>query len=243
MGKILCLDTATTICSVSLSEAGRLISFEESSDKNLHASRLTLFIEEVLKTASLSMNELDAIAVSMGPGSYTGLRIGVASAKGLCYALDIPLIAIPTLQAMALGMRELALPLASSPGKENETPGWGLCPMVDARRMEVFCAIFDQELNLTRDTAAEIIHSDSFSEFMAEKLLFFAGDGAEKCRELLESNKNAIFIQGFRHSSRFMIRLAEEKLTRREFENLAYFEPFYLKDFIAGKPRVKALTS
>jgi tRNA threonylcarbamoyladenosine biosynthesis protein TsaB len=238
MGKILCLDTATSICSVSLSEAGRLISLKESSDKNLHASRLTIFIEEVLKTASLSMNELDAVAVSMGPGSYTGLRIGVASAKGLCFALDKPLIAIPTLQAMALGMREMA--------RQTERDGagqLGLCPMIDARRMEVFCAIFDQELNITRATTAEIINTGSFAEFMQDKLLFFAGDGAEKCKSVLAENKNAVFINGFHHSSLFMIPLAEEKLKRGEFENLACFEPFYLKDFIAGKTRVKGLIS
>ncbi len=232
MGKILCLDTATSVCSVSLSEAGRVLSLKESSEKNLHASKLTLFIEEVFNDVYFTLKELDAIAVSMGPGSYTGLRIGVAAAKGLCFALDKPLIAIPTLQAMALGMGEALV--------ENRK-GWGLCPMIDARRMEVFCAIYDRNLTMIRETTAEIIGEDSFRDLLHEKPIAFAGEGAEKCREFLEHNKNAIFIRGFRHSSRFMIPLAEEKLSRMEFENLAYFEPFYLKDFIAGKPRVKGL--
>jgi tRNA threonylcarbamoyladenosine biosynthesis protein TsaB len=245
MGKILCLDTATSVCSVSLSESGRLISIRESSDKNLHASRLTLFIEEVFKTAPFALNALDAIAVSMGPGSYTGLRIGVAAAKGLCYALDKPLIAVPTLKAMALGMKTLLTP--PSPATPSHPPvegarGWGFCPMIDARRMEVFCEIFDRDLSTIRTASAEVIDGDSFAALLEEMPLYFAGEGAEKCREVLGGNRNAIFPEGFRHSSRFMIPLAEEQFGAGHFENLAYFEPFYLKDFIAGKPRVKGLT-
>jgi len=249
MGKILCMDTATTFCSVALTDSGQLMALKESSVKNLHASNLTVFIEEVLNSACVSFAGLDAIAISMGPGSYTGLRIGVATAKGLCYALDKPLIAIPTLKAMALGMRLNTPPHATS--KEDlpavkageRTRGWGYCPMIDARRMEVFCAIYDANLQEFRETKAEIIQENSFKQFLLRHPIVFAGEGAEKCKPVLKNYKNAIFIDGFNNSAKYMVLLAEIKFQQNEFEDLAYFEPFYLKDFIAGRPRVKGLDS
>jgi len=241
------MDTATSICSVAVAEAGRLMAFKESSVKNLHASNLNVFIEELLKSTGISFAGLDAIAISMGPGSYTGLRIGVATAKGLCYALDKPLIAIPTLKAMALGMRLDTLSSAPSPAGLTAdkvragSGGWCYCPMIDARRMEVFCAVYDENLHEIGETRAEIIQEHSFNQLLQRQHVVFAGEGVEKCKPVLKNNRNAIFIDGFNNSSTFMVPLAEEKFQYGEFENLGYFEPFYLKDFIAGKSHVKGL--
>jgi tRNA threonylcarbamoyladenosine biosynthesis protein TsaB len=228
MPLILHIETATIVCSVALSKDGQLLALKESETKNSHSSELTLFIDEVVKSPGFVLADLDAIAISEGPGSYTGLRIGVATAKGLCYALDKPLIGIPTLKAMAAGM--------------PHTPSPSLyCPMIDARRMEVFSAIFDDKGNEIRDTRAEIIDENSFHEYLAKNKMVFAGDGAEKCKQYLENHPNAVFLSGFKPSAKFMIAFAEEKYSNQLFENLAYFEPFYLKDFVAGKPRVKGL--
>jgi len=244
MGKILCMDTATGICSVALAEAGQLMAIQETSAKNLHASNLTLFVEAVLKSTGVPLARLDAIAISMGPGSYTGLRIGVATAKGFCYALNKPLIAIPTLKAMALGMRLQFPPILTSVSGftlQDEAKEWAYCPMIDARRFEVFCAIFDANLHEIRETRAEIIQENSFRQWLLRHPVVFAGDGAEKCKPFLMNYQNAIFLDQFNNSSNYMIPLAEEKFQSGTFENLAYFEPFYLKNFIAGKTRVKGL--
>jgi len=227
---ILAIDTATTVCSVALSEKGELISLLETSEKNAHSATLTLLIREVMSSCKFSFSRLDAIAVSAGPGSYTGLRIGVATAKGLCYALNKPLIAIPTLQAMALG-------IASGEGSLI----WSYCPMIDARRMEVFCAIYDGNGMEILPAAAEIIDENSFSGMLEKKKIVFGGEGSEKCKSLLKPNVNAVFLENFTTSAKYMLPLAEEKFSHKEFENLAYFEPFYLKEFVAGKPRVKGL--
>jgi tRNA threonylcarbamoyladenosine biosynthesis protein TsaB len=230
---ILNIETATGVCSVALAKDGQLLSFKESATKNNHASVLTLFMDEVIKTAGITLSDLDAIAVSEGPGSYTGLRIGVAAAKGLCFALDRPLIAVNTLQAMSLGMICSVSP---------EQKSYALyCPMIDARRMEVYCAVFDDMGNEIRETRAEIIEENSFREFLSENKVVFAGDGALKCRNLIEKHSNAVFLVDFHTSAKFMITLSEKKYLQRKFEDLAYFEPYYLKDFIAGKPRVKGL--
>jgi tRNA threonylcarbamoyladenosine biosynthesis protein TsaB len=211
------------------------LSLHESSVKNVHSSTLTTFIEESFKSAGIKTSDIDAVAVSKGPGSYTGLRIGVATAKGLCYALDKPLIAIPTLKAMASGMLNQQL---QTPNSKLQT---FYCPMIDARRMEVFSSVFNSGLVEIRETLAEIIDNNSFSEILISNTIFFAGDGAAKCKPFLEENKNAFFLDDFLVSSRYMIHLAEQKFLAGEFENLAYFEPYYLKDFIAGKSHVKGL--
>jgi tRNA threonylcarbamoyladenosine biosynthesis protein TsaB len=233
---ILSIETATNICSVALSVNGELLSLKESSVKNAHSSVLTDFIDECFRSSGIKPSALDAIAVSEGPGSYTGLRIGVAAAKGLCYALEKPLIAIPTLQAMAAGMIDPA-PVVRSSATEDF-----LCPMIDARRMEVFSAVFNKDLSEIRETLAEIITDSSFSDILKEHGICFAGDGAAKCKPFLEKNENAYFLEDFQVSARYMIHLAEQKFLSGKFVDLAYFEPRYLKEFVAGKPRVKGLT-
>jgi tRNA threonylcarbamoyladenosine biosynthesis protein TsaB len=235
MAVILLIETATAVCSVALSKDGTLLGIRESVSRNAHSSSVTVFIDAIMTEADISLEQLDAVAVSMGPGSYTGLRIGVASAKGLCYALGKPLIAVPTLQAIANGLLEFA----SGPSANALTEL--VCPLLDARRMEVYSAIFDKNLHEIRGTRAEIIDGNSFEEFLRDHVLIFGGEGSEKCKPVLGHLKNARFIQGFETSALFMIHLAEEKFTSGHFEDPAYFEPYYLKEFVAGKPRVKGL--
>ncbi len=232
MPKILHIETATQICSVALSENETIIAGKSSDEKNAHSRVLTVFIDELLKSNDLKPQDLDAIAVSMGPGSYTGLRIGVSTAKGLCYSLDKPLIAVSTLQAMAWGMSAKA-------GKQSA--GALFCPMIDARRMEVYAAIFDGSNEQVREILAEVIDENSFAEQLQTQPIYFAGDGAEKCKQLLSSNPNACFLDGFVPSAEFVAAIATEKFNEGNFEDVAYFEPFYLKDFIAGPPKVKGL--
>lgn len=233
MSLILNIETATSVCSVALAKDGQLLGLMESNEKNSHSSILTLFIDEVIKTAGVVLSDLDGVAVSEGPGSYTGLRIGVASAKGLCYALEKPLIGVNTLQAMALGM--------VPPGSSMPETHTLYCPMIDARRMEVYSAVFDEKGRMIRETRAEIVDENSFMEFLGKNRIVFAGDGALKCRPLFGNHPNAVFSEEFQPSAQFMISLSEEKYFQKKFEDLAYFEPYYLKDFIAGKPRVKGL--
>lgn len=220
---------------MAVSRNGIVQSILESTDKNSHAERVTIFIEKAVREAGVHLHNLDAVAVSMGPGSYTGLRIGVSSAKGLCFALNKPLIAVGTLHALALGMKYYLI-------NNNFTISAPLfCPMIDARRMEVYTAIFDKEMNIVQDISASIIDEYSFSELLKTRNIVFAGDGAEKCRLLFSSNDHAHFISGFSASARFMAHIAEEKYVKKEFEDVAYFEPFYLKDFVSGIPKVKGL--
>lgn len=252
MSLILALETATPVCSVALARDGEILSLRESVAPNAHSSVLTIFIENLFREANLRLADLDAVSVSMGPGSYTGLRIGVAAAKGLCYALGKPLIAIPTLEAMAAGMRDekrgtkdefrpVAGDLVSGIETRNPKPETLFCPMIDARRMEVYCAVFDQDLKEIRSTEALVLDTYSFTDLLVKHPIFFAGTGAEKCREILAHDPNAQFLDNFQASARFMIPLSEIRYREKRFEDLAYFEPFYLKDFIAGKPRVKGL--
>ena len=182
-----------------------------------------------ISTAALKYTDLDAIAVSCGPGSYTGLRIGVSTAKGLCFALDKPLIANETLEAMAYGMASRSEYLIAG----NTL----LCPMIDARRMEVFTAVFNINGERIKETSAEIIDENSFSDLLKDKKMLFFGDGAEKCRAILGGNLNAIISAGFINSAVDLTPRALEKFRNKEFENVGYFEPYYLKDFIAGKSK------
>lgn len=240
MALILHIETATRVCSVALARDGLRLLLKESTKPNVHSSLLTVFIDEVFKESGISPSALDAVAVSMGPGSYTGLRIGVATAKGLCYALGKPLIAVPTLQAMAAGMLLSSLP--TPPGGEG-VQGVGLCPMLDARRMEVYCAVYDHALKEVMPAEAVIVNEDSFAPYLAKGRVLFGGEGAEKCRAVLEHHPNARFVSGFETSATFLIPLALECFTAGKFEDVAYFEPFYLKEFVAGKPKVKGLRS
>ena len=236
MSRILNIETATSVCSVSISENGALIAMKESSSAYSHAELLSSFVQDIIHEAGLKLKDLDAIAVSMGPGSYTGLRIGVSSAKGLCYALEKPLIAVSTLQSMALGMTEL---IAGSEHAKNDKALF--CPMIDARRMEVYASLFDVRNQEVRKIQADIIDADSYLEYLDAGVVYFAGDGAEKCMEILGVSKNAKYIDEFVISSKDMIQISTAKFAAKDFADLAYFEPFYLKDFIAGKPSVKGL--
>ena len=231
---ILNIETATQLCSVGVSDAGKMLSVKETSEKNIHASKVTVFAQEVCHEAKISMKDLAAVAVSKGPGSYTGLRIGVSAAKGFCYALDIPLLAVPTLQCLALGARKL---LEENAILDENTI---FSPMIDARRMEVYTALYDQDSNELKNTEALIVDEHSFNEELLKNKIYYFGDGAEKCREILDP-KGMIYLEGVQPSATSLAEIAARKFKSREFENLAYFEPFYLKDFIAGKPRVKGL--
>lgn len=228
MALILNLETATTVCSVSLGKDGQLLAFKELNGDYSHSENLTLFIEEVLQQAHVKLADIDAVAVSKGPGSYTGLRIGVSTAKGLCYSLNKPLIATPTLQCLAFGVQRSKFKVQSS----NL-----LCPMIDARRMEVYCAIYNADNKEIKATAAEIIDENSFSDLLKENTIYFFGDGAEKCKSILSHSQNAIFIDNIFPSAKNMISLSEQAFVSGQFEDVAYFEPFYLKDFIAGKKK------
>lgn len=222
---ILQIETATTVCSVALSENGKILACREADQRNIHAEKITVFVNEVLQAAGKSFNNIDAIAISSGPGSYTGLRIGVSAAKGLSFALDKPLIAVETLEAMAAGL------IDQSSFEQNTL----LCPMIDARRMEVYTAIFDLNGNKILPTTAEIIDGNSFSDLLSRHKIIFFGDGAEKCREVLAVHPNAEVVGDFTNSAKHLTKRATEKYLAKEFEDVAYFEPYYLKDFIAGK--------
>lgn len=221
---ILCLETSTKACSVALGKDGKILALKESIDeKYSHAENLTLYIEDVCKQAKIALKDMDAIAVSKGPGSFTGLRIGVSTAKGLCYALDKPLIAINSLEAMAVGCINL------KPATGNLQPLF--CPMLDARRMEVYCAVYDSKMNEIKKTSADIIESASFSDLLQKNKTIFFGDGAAKCKPMID-HPNAIFSDTVNPSAQFMLPIAERLFAEKKFENVAYFEPFYLKDFV-----------
>ncbi|MEM9052570.1 MAG: tRNA (adenosine(37)-N6)-threonylcarbamoyltransferase complex dimerization subunit type 1 TsaB [Bacteroidota bacterium] len=221
---ILSLETSTKNCSVALSDGDQIIALkEDGSDKYTHAEKLHFFIEEVINRASLKYSDLKAVAVSEGPGSYTGLRIGVSAAKGMAYALNIPLIAVNTLEAMADSIED---------GHSNDL----LIPMIDARRMEVFCAGFSAAGNQIFPTRAEVLTIESFPEAASFDRIFYFGDGAEKCKEILAS-RGFQFIEGIQASARGMVCLAAKKFANSDFVDTAYFEPFYLKDFVAGKKK------
>lgn len=218
MGVILNLETATTNCSVSLARNGDVIAIKEQNTPNYsHSEQLHVFIQEVVEEASMTMQDIDAIAVSKGPGSYTGLRIGVSSAKGLCFALGKPLISIATLKSLA---RQ----------NDDKTVDF-IIPVLDARRMEVYAAVFDSEGNEIRETQAEIITAESFTEFAEKGKVHLVGNGAEKCQGVLHHPNFGFDIQAV-PSANEMAHLSFEKFQKREFEDVAYFEPFYLKDFI-----------
>lgn len=229
MPYILYLETATHVCSVAIAKNDRLIAIKETSIENSHSSLITVFVEEVVQEAKIQFTDLNAVCVSMGPGSYTGLRIGVSSAKGFCYALNIPLIAVNTLQSMANSYIQKNL------AEINEATL--LCPMIDARRMEVYSALFNKKLSFIRTTHADIIDETSFQKFLKNNTLIFFGNGAEKCKPFLNKNDHVIFDSDYLVSATGMISLALEKYKKQEFENLAYFEPYYLKDFIATTPK------
>ena len=222
---ILLIETATQVCSVALAEEGRVVVRRESDAPNAHSTQLPIFLKEILSSA-----KPDAVCVSAGPGSYTGLRIGVSSAKGVCYGLDIPLLSVPTL----LGMATLYY---------DQHPDYkGLvCPMIDARRMECYTMVVGPDGTVLRDTQADVITSGFYDEWLDKGEVVFIGDGAGKTRELLGVHPNARYDEAFRVSAEGMLPLAVKKYERGEKEDVAYFEPFYLKDFVAKKSVVHGL--
>lgn len=233
MALILNIETSTIVCSVSVSRDGIVLAIKESREEKSHAKLLTIFIDELLKELNYKIDDLDAVAISKGPGSYTGLRIGVSTAKGLCYAKDLPLIAINTLQSMANGII-LKFNSNNLPIENVETAI--LVPMIDARRMEVYSAFFNSKGESLRDVMAEIIDDHSYKEILSKQKMIFFGDGSEKIRETIQ-HENAIFLTDIYPSSKDMAELSESAYQKREFENVAYFEPFYLKDFVATVPK------
>ncbi len=225
MAWILNLETATKSCSVAIGKDGDVVALKElCTEKFSHAEKLHLFIEEVIVEAGITLSDLDAIAVGKGPGSYTGLRIGVSAAKGLAYGLDIPLLSIYTLETLTVCQ------IRNYPAAKL------FCPMLDARRMEVYSAIYDRQLNQIEPVEAIILESDFRHKYLKEEQLVFFGSGAEKLKDVL-LDSHAIYDKEKYPSSSDMVSISEKKYNDSEFEDKAYFEPFYLKDFIAGKPK------
>ena len=235
---ILCIETSTAVCSVALVENGKVIALRESLDGQNHAEKITIFIDEVMKEANVSYRDLDAVATSMGPGSYTGLRIGVSTAKGLCYAMEKPLIAVDTLAAMAYGFKDYKTTRLQDYKLESTDI---LCPMIDARRMEVYSAFFNEQLERISETNAIIIDENSFMEMKQNNHLYLFGDGADKLASLFENDENITVVEKFHCSAAYMAELADKAFKNNDFVDTAYFEPFYLKNFVPGMPKVKGL--
>jgi tRNA threonylcarbamoyladenosine biosynthesis protein TsaB len=225
MAILLAIETALDVCSVALGKNGEVISAKEERGQNLHSSRLTILISEVIAEAGLKMKDLQAVAVSKGPGSYTGLRIGVSTAKGLCYGLGIPLIGINTLESMA--RRAI---------KEIGDIDALYCPMIDARRMEVYYALYNSQLQGVHTTAAAILTEEFLKEELSKHRIIFFGNGMPKSRELIGS-ENALFADNIYPRAEELIWPAEQRFNAGLFEDLYNFEPFYLKEFMAGTPK------
>ena len=223
---LLHIETSTTVCSVALSENGQCI-FSKINDEGMnHAALLSVFIAEALETLKPTGKKLDAVAVSSGPGSYTGLRIGVSTVKGLCYGYEIPMIAVSTLEVMTVAAMKVV---------ENDE-GALFCPMIDARRMEVYAAFYNSELNLVREIAADIIDETSYQHILNEQPVYFFGNGADKCKTTL-SHSNARFLENITPLAENMIPLAEKAFIEQQFVDVAYYEPFYLKEFQTTTPK------
>ena len=222
MALILNIETSTTNCSVSLSKDEEILVLKEDNNSGYsHAEKLHIFVKEVIETSGISRHNLDAIAISKGPGSYTGLRIGVSTAKGLCYAMDKPLISVSTLEALA---------------HQVKADSGYIIPMLDARRMEVYSAIFDSNYNLVRHIEAEVLEDTSYRNYLEDDKVFFVGNGIEKTKTIIQ-HTNAIFIEDKLPSASTMHCISNKKYTRDDLEDVAYFEPYYLKDFIAVKSK------
>jgi tRNA threonylcarbamoyladenosine biosynthesis protein TsaB len=226
---VICLETATNLCSVALCNSAGVITLKESIESKSHASMLTIFIDEVLKGNGLRAHDLEAVAVGKGPGSYTGLRIGVSVAKGIAYAASIPLIGIETTVSMFWGIEE-----KWKEKRENDEDTL-FCPMIDARRMEVYYAIYDADGNTIKDISAEIIREDSFNYIPESKRIVLFGDGAAKSKGVIK-RENVYVAENFKISASHMHKPVYKAIKTHSFEDVAYFEPFYLKDFITSIP-------
>jgi tRNA threonylcarbamoyladenosine biosynthesis protein TsaB len=228
MSHILHIETSTTACSVALSEEGQTVFTKEDIKGPSHAVSLGVFVDEALSFADSHAMPVDAVAVSCGPGSYTGLRIGVSMAKGVCYGRGIPLIGIPT-------PKVLCVPVLLY---HEELPEDALlCPMIDARRMEVYAAVYDRALKPVRHIAADIVDEHTYLEFLEKYPVYFFGNGAGKCKETLSKHPHAHFIDNVLPLAKHMFPLAEKAMAEEDFQDVAYFEPFYLKEFVATKPK------
>ncbi|HZH54893.1 MAG TPA: tRNA (adenosine(37)-N6)-threonylcarbamoyltransferase complex dimerization subunit type 1 TsaB [Sphingobacteriaceae bacterium] len=229
---ILQIDTSTPICSVAISLDGMTVAQTQADGHNMHAAALTQLISDLLTASSLALNQLSAISVSKGPGSYTGLRIGISVAKGLCYALDYPLIAVDSLQMLCEGFRQSDYPQSLH---EQHL----LCPMIDARRREVYQAIFTSSGHLVQPTSAAIIDEYSFDWLISDQSIFLFGSGADKFADLFASDPKVHVVSGFPASATYLSHLSFQLFLEGRFEDLAYFEPFYLKDFVPTTPKKK----
>lgn len=226
MSCILNIETSTDVCSAAISQDGACIFNKEEHGGPNHAVKLGSFVDEALSFADSHAIPLDAVAVSCGPGSYTGLRIGVSMAKGICYGLGIKLIAVPTLELMAV-------PILLHEDIEEDAL---LCPMLDARRMEVYSAIYDRSLKEVRGVQADVVTAETYKEYLDRGLVYFFGNGACKCMAEI-NHPNARLIKGIEPLAKNMFPLAEKRIAREKFEDVAYFVPFYLKDFVAKTPK------
>ncbi len=234
MALILAIETGTDICSVALIRDGELIALRESDEERNHAKKIAVFVDELLREYDIAAEELDAVAVSKGPGSYTGLRIGVSFAKGLCYGQNIPLVAVGSLDSLVEVAREdFEAGIIDIEQWDNAL----LCPMIDARRMEVYTQLFDTDGVAQSEVEAKIIDTESFAEERKDRPFVIFGNGAKKCTEVLEG---ATFIEVV-PSARGMARLAERAFAEGKTEDVAYFEPFYLKDFVVGTAKKSLL--
>jgi tRNA threonylcarbamoyladenosine biosynthesis protein TsaB len=219
MSLILSLETSAKVCSVAIHDDTKLVATSEIHIEQSHASKLAVLIEEVKNKAGIELSKLAAVAISSGPGSYTGLRIGTSTAKGLCYSLNIPLISIGSLELLAFQMKEYNLHQAY------------LCPMIDARRMEVYCLVIDSTLSIVQPTEARVIDESSFKEYLDKSRVVFFGDGSDKCKDLI-AHENANFVSGVYPKASHLGLMAFEKYRKNEVENLVNFEPHYLKEFM-----------
>ena len=226
MACILSIETSTDVCSVAMSENGQCIFKQEDHGGPNHAVSLGVYVDEALSFTDNHAIPLGAVAVSCGPGSYTGLRIGVSMAKGVCYGRNVPLLAVPTLEVMCV-------PVLLNHEIEEDAL---LCPMIDARRMEVYSAIYNRALKEQRETRADVVDADTYREYLNRRPVYFFGNGAAKCMETI-NHPNARLIERIEPLAKYMFPLAERKWVQEEYEDLAYYVPFYLKDFVAKMPK------
>lgn len=227
MSCILSIETSTDVCSVAVSQDGTCIFEKEDSSGPNHAVKLGVFVDEALSFIDSHLIPLDAVAVSCGPGSYTGLRIGVSMAKGICYGRSVKLLSVPTLHLLCVPVL-----LREQIQEENAL----LCPMLDARRMEVYAQLFDRALNEVRPIQADVVDVDTYKSYLDERPVYFFGNGAEKCIEVI-NHPNAHLIKNVEPLAKYMFPLAEKRMMNEQFEDVAYFVPFYLKDFVAKTPK------
>ena len=227
MSCILNIETSTDVCSVAISDSGQVIFNKEDHSGPNHAVKLGVYVDEALSFIDAHGIPLEAVAVSCGPGSYTGLRIGVSMAKGICYGRDVKLISIPTLELMAVPVL-----LGEHPAEEDAL----IVPMLDARRMEVYAKVMDRALKEVRPIQADIVDADTYKEYLDRGTVYFFGNGAEKCMEVI-NHPNARLVKGIEPLAKNMAPLAEKRFVEGKFEDVAYFVPFYLKDFVAKMPK------